>query len=143
MIFFCRLSPLVVFFCCCCSPQNSPLFPPASYLALQSLNTLALPFFFSFLTDLLFYFSSTSLRPVSVVPSRALLRQIKCPIHLVSSPLHRAGERALSSPLLSSVSADSHLSTPSPDEQIRSKLGQVTQWWMNGRWPWLRIYRAS
>ena len=84
--------------------QTSPLFPPASYLALQSLNTTQSLFFFFFFSPLhflLFYL------PVATSPGRCQLcrlarplRQIKCPIHLVSSPLHRAGRRALS--LLSS-----------------------------------------
>lgn len=28
-------------------------------------------------------------------------------------------------------------------EQIRLELGQVTQCWINGEWPWVRIYRTG
>ena len=126
--------------------QPSPLFPPASYLALQSLNTTQSLFFF-------FFFSPTCSfifpprrhfsRPVSVVPSRASAATNQVPHSSRVISVTQSWKTCTLSPLLSSVSADSHLSTPSSDEQIRSELGQVTQWRMNGRWPWVRIYGAS
>lgn len=66
------LPPCFFVFFFCCSPQTSPLLPPASYLALQSLNTLALPFFFSFSCLLaLLFFLHFSRAGVSCAVSRA------------------------------------------------------------------------
>lgn len=126
------------------SSQTSPLFSPSPILHLH-LSTPRHSLFLPCLLSLLFFFFfffylMPLLLPMSVVLSRALLRQIKRPIHLVSSVLRRTGNVRS---LLSSVSTDSHLSTLSSGEQIRSELGQVTQWWINGRWPWVRIYRTG
>ena len=93
--------PLVFFFC---SPPNLSSLPSRflSRTSVSQHNTVS--FFFFFFSRLLALLFSL---PVATSPGRCQLcrlarplRQIKCPIHLVSSPLHRAGRRALS--LLSS-----------------------------------------
>lgn len=74
-------------------------------------------------------FSPSPRLPPDARLSGASLRQIKRRIRPVSSLLLRAEKRALSS-----VSADSSRLATSAS-QSRLELGQVTQCWINGRWP--------
>lgn len=128
------LPPCVFFFFFFLLLSSNLSSPPSRFLSRASISQhIGAPlFFFLFLPTRSFIF------PPLLSGRCQLCRLARCcdksSAPFISCHLRYTELENVHSPLLSSVSADSHLSTPSSDEQIRSKLGQVTQWWMNGSW---------